>query len=957
MSNKVADELKSLLLYSELEDALRHVGVGHDDDPPGRGSGRWEYGTGENPYQHDTGDLLDRMERLHKQGLTDAEIAAELRIKGPSGLPSSARVRAIRNILKTERDNLRIVEIEKLRGKGWSYERIGKHLGIPASTARHFMTEDRKNKKNDAMVTAEYLEEVLTKEAPNGMVDVGKGNEYFCNVSRVKMDEALEILKEKGYNVYNGRIPQVTNKGNYTTQMILCTPDKERKDIYEFDKIYNLSNSDKYLTNGGQNIRKWEYPSSLSSKRVSIVYGDEGGIAKDGLIEIRRGVPDVSLGENHYAQVRILVDGTHYLKGMAIYSDDLPDGVDVRFNTNKLSGTPMLGEKKSNSVLKPINQKDPKNPFGALLREKGGQTYYDDPKGEYINEETGKRQSLNTVNITRQEGDWAEWKDKLSSQFLSKQPLSLAKRQLKMAIDDKEGEYKEILTNTNPTVKRKLLDEFADTCDADAVKLYGAALPRQKYQVILPLNNIKDDEIFAPNYRDGEQVALVRFPHEGIFQIPVLTVNNKNKEGLKTLGNNAYDAVGINAHVAEKLSGADFDGDTVLVIPTNNSHVKIKSAPTLKDLEGFDAKTAYRGHEGMKVMKDTQKQMGVISNLICDMTLKGAREDELARAVKHANCVIDAEKHELDYKRSEKENDIDGLKRKYQQKNDGSGEYGGATTLISKSKGEKRVDKREGSPMINLKGTTYYDPSRPEGALIYKTARDEKLYYEDYKTGKTMKRVTKSTNMAETDDAFTLVSDYHTPMEVAYAEYANHMKAMANRARLEKVATPKLVYNPNAAKQYAAEVDSLNKKLIASEKNQVRERAAQGKANMISKAHKKSLEEMGMPSKEISKEMKKFDQMTLTEERAKAGAKRTPIETTDKEWEAIQSGAIHDTTLSKMLKYINDEEIYSHTSGNKTGDLSSWKIQKIKSMANSDYTIEQIARSLGVSTSTVSKYM
>ena len=64
---------------------------------------------------------------------------------------------------------------------------------------------------------------------------------------------------------------------------------------------------------------------------------------KDGVIEIRSGVDDLSLGDSHYAQVRILVDGNTYLKGMAVYSDDLPDGVDVMFNTNKKKRHPDIG--------------------------------------------------------------------------------------------------------------------------------------------------------------------------------------------------------------------------------------------------------------------------------------------------------------------------------------------------------------------------------------------------------------------------------------------------------------------------------------------------------------------------------------------------------------------------------------------------------------------------------------
>ena len=59
--------------------------------------------------------------------------------------------------------------------------------------------------------------------------------------------------------------------------------------------------------------------------------------------------------------------------------------------------------------------------------------------------------------------------------------------------------------------------------------------------------------------------------------------------------------------------------------------------------------------------ENTQREMGIISNLIMDMTLQGATDEELARAVRHSMVVIDANKHSLDYKRSEIENDIDDI--------------------------------------------------------------------------------------------------------------------------------------------------------------------------------------------------------------------------------------------------------------------------------------------------------
>ena len=82
--------------------------------------------------------------------------------------------------------------------------------------------------------------------------------------------------------------------------------------------------------------------------------------------------------------------------------------------------------------------------------------------------------------------------------------------------------------------------------------------------------------------------------HGGTFEIPELTVNNKNPDAKKVLGN-ATDAIGISSKVAERLSGADFDGDMVTVIPVNN-RVRVKSTPALEGLKNFDPKTQYAYH-------------------------------------------------------------------------------------------------------------------------------------------------------------------------------------------------------------------------------------------------------------------------------------------------------------------------------------------------------------------------
>lgn len=894
-------------------DELMHYGTP-------RHSGRYPWGSGEDPYQH-SGDFLSRIEELKKKGLSEKEIADAV------GL-TTTQLRVQKSLAKDEQRILLVDRARSLREDGKSLNEIARIMGFKNdSSVRSLLNTESEARMNSAQKTADFIKKQIDEK---GMIDVGTGVERELGVSREKLNQALYILEREGYPIYGGGVPQVTNPGKQTNIKVICPPGTEHKDIYDTSKVNSLSD---YITyDGGETFRKgFEYPSSLNSKRLQIRYAEDGGTNKDGVIELRRGVKDIDLGGSHYAQVRIMVDGSHYLKGMAVYADDLPDGVDVRFNTNKHKGTPVLGSK-DNTVLKPI-KKDPDNPFGSLIKEHGGQSFYDDPKGKYVDEVTGKKQSLSLINKRAEEGDWGSWSDKLPSQFLSKQNIDLIKKQLDLTAADRQAEYDEICSLTNPTVKKRLLQSFSDDCDAAAVHLKAAALPRQKYQVILPLESIKDNEVYAPNYHDGEQVALIRYPHGGTFEIPILKVNNKQSEGRRILGNTPTDAIGINSKVAERLSGADFDGDTVMVVPTGKN-IKITSSNPLKGLEGFDPKAEYPKREGMKLMKNTQNEMGRISNLITDMTLKGADEDELARAVRHSMVVIDAEKHSLDYKKSEADNGIAALKKKYQGTVDNEGKYHeGASTLISRAKSQQEVLKRKGSPTI--------DPET--GELKYKSVREE---YVD-KNGKVQVRTQKSTKMAETNDARTLSSG--TPQEEIYATYANKMKALGNQARKEMLATGTLKYSSSAKEIYKAEVDSLMSKLNVSLKNAPRERQAQLIANAEIKAKKEAYPDM------TKEEIKKAKQTALVTARRKVGAERTQIDITDKEWEAIQAGAISDNKLSQILNHTDIDKIRERATPRNKNTLKPAQINKAKAMKASGYTTAEIAQALGFSASTVNK--
>lgn len=909
-------------------DELMHYGIK-------KRSGRYPWGSGGNAYQH-SGDFLSRVEELRKENVTytdyngktytgDTAIAKTMKM-------STTDLRLQEKVAKHERRQLEVDRANSLRSDGLTLTEIAKEMGYAnESSIRSLLNKDTETNKNKAYVTADRLREELVAK---GVIDISAGVEIELGVSRDVLREAAFLLETEGWERDGVGVKTVLGKGKQTNTEVLHTPDITLKEIYNDTSLIKPV-TDYHSTDGGLKFDKREYPASVSSDRVHVRYGDEGGTSKDGVIELRRNVADLSLGNSHYAQVRILVDGTHYLKGMAMYSDNMPDGADIVFNTNKKSSVAKM------DTLKPISTDDPDNPFGAYIKANGQSTYAD---------KDGNKQ-LSAINKLKEEGDWDTMSKNLSSQFLSKQPMALINKQLTATYKDYQDQYDEIASLTNPTIKKKLLLEFADTCDSAVCHLKAAALPRQKTQVLLPLSEIKDTEIYAPNYKNGEQVALIRYPHGGTFEIPVLTVNNNSKAGKDILGS-VMDAVGIHPNVAERLSGADFDGDTATVIPLSDK-VRIKSTKALEGLKDFNAKDEYAYHEGMTIMTkaNTGKQMGVISNLITDMTLGGATPPELTRAVKHSMVVIDAAKHKLDYKQSEKDNGIKELKKKYQAHINDDG-YGGAATLLSKRKQGIQVAERKGSGIIDREtGKMVYK----ESGRSYETKKKVqdlitgKIVYEG--TGKIVNATTSVKLLNHVDDIRTLSSG--TLQEDAYASYANKMKALANTARKEYTVSGKLVYNKEANKKYAEEVKILDTQLSLAQRNAPKERQAQAIANSVIKAKTQANDITD------SKTIKKISAAAIAEARVSVGAsgKESKINITDATWEAIQAGAISDSKLASILRYTDTEAVKIRATPKTTTTMSANKENKMKAMlASGNYTNAQIAEALGVSTSTIVKY-
>jgi DNA-binding CsgD family transcriptional regulator len=900
------------------EEHLAHYGIL-------RRSGRYPWGSGKSESTRNR-SFLDTVENLRKDGMSEAEIARGFGI-------TTTQLRAAKSIALAQQRQEKILTAQRLKDKGWGYSEIGRRMGLNESSVRALLKPGELDKTDAIQSTANMLKKQVEEKK---YIQIGTGVENSLGVTRTKLDTSIAVLREQGYEVHTIQVLQV-GTGKYTNMKVLAPPGTTLSEVQRNRGDIKLITD--HSEDHGRNYIATQPPLTVNSKRVAIRYAEDGGAKEDGVIYVRRGAKDLSIGSANYAQVRIAIDGTHYMKGMAIYRDDLPEGTDLMFNTNKSRRTPMKSkDPKAEQVLKPVSD-DPTNPFGAITRQ------IHDPSGKVVS-------AMNIVGSptkegSGEEGSWDKWSRNLPSQFLSKQNPKLAQQQLDLTFERRQREYDEISSLTNPTVRKKLLETFADSTDSAAVHLRAASLPRQATKVLLPVPSMKPHEVYAPSMRNGEMVALVRFPHGGTFEIPNLRVNNRNPEARKLLGTSAKDAIGIHHSVADRLSGADFDGDTVLVIPNNRGLVQ--HTPALEGLKGFDP-MQYKIPEGSGIPKikpaTKQQEMGKVSNLITDMTIGGASNDEKARAIRHSMVVIDSEKHGLDYRQSAKDNNIRQLKEKYQ-----GGPQAGARTLISQAGAKEYIPERtprparRGGPIDPVTGKKVYEPT---GRKIPERKRTVdpitgKVTYVD--TGRMKTKMEVHKRLAVTEDAFKLSSG--SQMETIYAEHSNKLKGMANKARKEAVATKPTPYEPSAKRAYANEVASLDAQLNAAKKNAPLERQAQLIANQVV-----SQKRQANPNMEPST-VKKIKNQALIDARIRTGAHKTKIKLTQSEWDAIQAGAISNHKLEEILKNSDIDTVKALAMPKTAPKLSSTKIARAKSMLASGYTQAEVADALGVGLTTL----
>ena len=235
-------------------DILAHYGTK-------RHSGRYPWGSGDNPYQH-SGDWLSRIDQMRRNGMSEKDIA------DGEGM-SIKDLRAYESIAKQYRKVDDLARIKSLQADGLNNSEIARKLGVNESTIRSMLEREEKFRNESAFSTAEFLRNQIDSKGP---IDIGKGVEAELHVSRDRLDQARYILEGEGYTFYPLGVPQVTNPGQQTNFQIICPPGMTYKEAYDAAKNNGVHYIHEYASNdGGETFKTFQYPSSLDSKRIKIV--------------------------------------------------------------------------------------------------------------------------------------------------------------------------------------------------------------------------------------------------------------------------------------------------------------------------------------------------------------------------------------------------------------------------------------------------------------------------------------------------------------------------------------------------------------------------------------------------------------------------------------------------------------------------------------------------------------
>ena len=201
--NPIAEEIESYYgCGSETDkEVLEHYGMP-------RRSGRYPWGSGDEPYQHSR-DFLGRVEEMRKSGFTYTDSETGKRYTGDNAIAkslgySSTDFRTVYAIAKDARRTDDVATAKRLKEKeGMNVSEIGRKMGINESSVRSLLNSDRESRMKQARDTADFLKERVDSSR-HGMIDVGNGVEKELRISKEKLDQALFMLQAEGhYEVYS----------------------------------------------------------------------------------------------------------------------------------------------------------------------------------------------------------------------------------------------------------------------------------------------------------------------------------------------------------------------------------------------------------------------------------------------------------------------------------------------------------------------------------------------------------------------------------------------------------------------------------------------------------------------------------------------------------------------------------------------------------------------------------
>ena len=180
----------------EIADFLEHYGTP-------RHSGRYPWGSGEDPYQHNS-DFLRTVSELKKQGLSEKDISTYC------GYESITKYRADLSRASNDKRSADQAMAIRLHEKGYSNVAGAEKIGISEATFRNYIknTENRRTQINNEI--CESLKEQLKEK---GCIDVGSGVENQLGISDQRRKNCLQMLEDDGYVISKFSIPQMgTNR-------------------------------------------------------------------------------------------------------------------------------------------------------------------------------------------------------------------------------------------------------------------------------------------------------------------------------------------------------------------------------------------------------------------------------------------------------------------------------------------------------------------------------------------------------------------------------------------------------------------------------------------------------------------------------------------------------------------------------------------------------------------------